>query len=453
MQAGIPDIKEQISFFLVNVLTNKKTLTFKQKSGIIFLKEGYFKNITTESTMKYELLRNLYYKDTALYEAEIVKRLNSDCAYKLNIIINGNHAFFLRTPDLYETAVKIIETDSELYELCSHLPGAAINQYIGKSLIGEITGTHDIEHIHSSRSEINEILVTGKAAKNNRFVDIVKRYELLGKEKYSLKSCSDIRKIYDDLLSDEIRKEDELKLPDGELFRRSGVNVHTSTDKVIHKGVQPESEIINYMNKSLEFLNRDDVNFLFRIAVFHYLFGYIHPFYDGNGRISRFISSALLYENMHTDILAFRLSYTLKQNINEYYKAFKVCNDPRNKGDLTPFVYMFFNMIVRAMDNLKESLVEKNEKLDYYRERLPLMPHFSDKHMPDVYFILLQACLFSEGGISKEELGNGLALSRGAIDNCFKKIPTDLLTVKLARRTKLYSLDLEHFDDIIHDGV
>ncbi len=402
--------------------------------------------------MKYELLKNLYYKDTALYETEIVKRLNSDCVYKLNIEINGNLAFFLRTPDLYETAIKIVETDGKLYELCSRLPGAAINQYIGKSLIGEITGTNDIEHIHSSRSEINEILVTGKATKNNRFVDIVKRYEMLGKEKYSLKSCSDIRKIYDDLLSDEIRKEDELNLPDGEFFRRSGVSVHSPTDKVIHKGVQPESEIINYMNKSLEFLNGDNVNFLFRIAIFHYLFGYIHPFYDGNGRISRFISSTLLYENMRTDILAFRLSYTLKQNINEYYKAFKLCNDPKNKGDLTPFVYMFFNMIVRAMDNLKESLVEKNEKLDYYYKHLRLLPHFYDKHMQDVYFVLLQAYLFSEGGISKDELGNGIGLSRGAIDNCFKKIPTNMLIIKLARRTKLYSLDLEHFDNIILNG-
>ncbi len=102
--------------------------------------------------MKYELLKNLYYKDTALYETEIVKRLNSDCVYKLNIEINGNLAFFLRTPDLYETAIKIVETDGKLYELRSHLPGAAINQYIGKSLIGEIIRSYiqDMFHGHNT---------------------------------------------------------------------------------------------------------------------------------------------------------------------------------------------------------------------------------------------------------------------------------------------------------------
>lgn len=399
--------------------------------------------------MKYELLKSLYYKDPALYEAEVENRLNNDCVYKLDIEISGNQAFFLRTPDLYETAIKIIETDGKLYDLYIKLPRVAIDQYISKSLIGEIAGTNDIEHIHSSRSEINEVLVMGKSAKNKRFIDIINRYGMLGREQIKLNSCKDIRTIFDELLSYEIGKEDESSLPDGEFFRRSGVNVHTSTDKVIHKGVQPESEIIKYMAKSLEFLNRDDVNFLFRIAIFHYLFGYIHPFYDGNGRTSRFISSALLYENMRTDILAFRLSYTLKQNINEYYKAFKDCNDPKNKGDLTPFVYMFFSMILKAMDNLEASLVEKNEKLSYYNNHLPILPHFNSKHMVNVYFVLLQASLFSESGISKSKLESVLEISRGAIDNCFKKIPSDMLTIKNVRRTKFYSLNLERLDEVI----
>ena len=61
-------------------------------------------------------------------------------------------------------------------------------------------------------------------------------------------------------------------------------------------------------------LNNDDINFLIRIAVFHYAFGYIHPFYDGNGRTSRFISSYLLSQRLE-DLVSFRLSYTIKLNI------------------------------------------------------------------------------------------------------------------------------------------
>lgn len=77
----------------------------------------------------------------------------------------------------------------------------AINQYISKSLIGEITGTNDIEHIHSSRSEINKVLEMGKSAKNKRFIDIINRYGMLGREPIKLNSCKDIRIIFDELLS------------------------------------------------------------------------------------------------------------------------------------------------------------------------------------------------------------------------------------------------------------
>ena len=84
--------------------------------------------------MKYEFLKNLYYKDQEPFITEYGKRFNSDCAFHLNININGNEAFFLRIPDIYEMIVKIVKTDSRLYDLYMHLPGVAITQYILKSL-------------------------------------------------------------------------------------------------------------------------------------------------------------------------------------------------------------------------------------------------------------------------------------------------------------------------------
>ena len=38
-------------------------------------------------------------------------------------------------------------------------------------------------------------------------------------------------------------------------------------------------------------LNGDNINSIIRISIFHYLYSYVHPFYDGNGRINRLISS------------------------------------------------------------------------------------------------------------------------------------------------------------------
>ncbi len=44
---------------------------------------------------------------------------------------------------------------------------------------------------------------------------------------------------------------------------------------------------------------------LVSIAVFHYLFGYVHPFYDGNGRMARYLSSIFCSEKEVLFLAAF----------------------------------------------------------------------------------------------------------------------------------------------------
>lgn len=403
--------------------------------------------------MKYELLKNLYYKDKSAYESEYLKRFNSDQAFHLDIDIKGNNAFFLMTNELYNQIYKIAKMDNALSLLCSVLPPVAISQYIRKSLIGEIVGTNDIEQIHSSRKEIGEVLYADKhKIKDNRFKDITNRYNLLGLEEYEFKSCADIRKVYDDLLYEEIKDENPDNLPDGNFFRRASVDVRTVTDKIVHTGVQPENKIIAYMDKALYFLDMEDINIFFRMAIFHYLFGYIHPFYDGNGRTSRFISSALLYKNLFTPLIAFRLSVTLKNRKNQYYKAFDACNDPKNKGDLTPFVYMFFDVLIEAFNVLGQSVSDKKERWDYYFDHINLLPDSSNRHLHNIYELLIQASLFSENGICKSEIEEPLAISRGAVDYWFRKIPQELLNDFTIGKTKYYRLNLETFDKIIEEG-
>jgi Fic family protein len=51
--------------------------------------------------------------------------------------------------------------------------------------------------------------------------------------------------------------------------------------------------------------------------------------------------SSYALANAYDPLVGFRLSYSIKDKIREYYTGFPTCERKLNRGDLTPFVIMF----------------------------------------------------------------------------------------------------------------
>ena len=184
---------------------------------------------------------------------------------------------------------------------------------------------------------------------------------------------------------------------------------------------------------------------MIRIAVFHYLFGYIHPFYDGNGRTDRFISSYLLSKHLN-DLIGYHISYTIKENIHKYYDAFDICNHPLNKGDLTPFAEMFLSLVDISMKQLYDEIKSRLDKLNFYRGVCPILPNADHKDILTLYYVLIQAALFSEDGISQKALEDILTASYSSVRNKLSCIPGELLIKNTRDRHAYYMLDLDKVD-------
>lgn len=398
--------------------------------------------------MNYEPLAKLYYKDKSVYTKIYNERFNNEFSYHLPFEISGNKAFFIIDYQISRKIEEIYYISRQLDDILNQLPPIAFKYYINKNLIDEIMLTNDIEGVYSTRKEISQIIeMPDNSTKKVRLMGLVKKYQkLINGEKIPLSSCNDIRLLFDEIVLNEIEEDEK---PDGEIFRTGSVSVCTATDKEKHRGLYPEKKLIDFLNKSLDFLtNENNVGSLVKIAVFHYLFGYAHPFYNGNGRTSRFISSYLLC-NILNQSIALRISYTVKNDKNKYYKAFDICNDPKNKGDITPFIYSFIDIIKNAAKSSLENLESLKQRLEYYSTIHENIYNFFENDLQSkIVYILIQNALFSRKGVFIEELKHHLECSEATIRKNIKSLIKHglIITTEREKNKMLYELSLDDFE-------
>lgn len=406
----------------------------------------------------YESLLNIFYKDRENYDKICEGRLSNDNAIFLPLEVKNNKTFYILTKEIHDQMLSLYKMNSKVNSILRYLPKVAVDHFCRRCLIDEIILTNDIEGVVSTRKDIVDILDNvkpGSKKKEERLSGLVFKYlKLQSGEKIPLSKCQDIRNLYDELFLNEVISSDPDNKPDGKFFRKGSVEVRTQTQKSIHSGLEPESKIIEAMQSALDFVNNSEEDILIKVAVFHYYIGYIHPFYDGNGRLSRFISSYLITQEF-ASVLAYRISFTIKDEIKKYYEAFKTCNDPRNKGDLTPFILMFLDVLKKSMVQLISGLEKRKKQLEYCRillDKFAQSKGIVDKDVVRMLYVLIQAELFSESGISTQELLGFLEVSRSTLEKFMKEVNDYGLIKKTKRGNRnFFAIQLEELEKLVND--
>ena len=136
----------------------------------------------------------------------------------------------------------------------------------------------------------------------------------------------------------------------GELFRADEAYV-TDGLSTLHTGVHPEERIREAIEQMLRLVQSDEVPALYSALASHYIFEYIHPFYDGNGRTGRYLLSLFLEEPLSKPT-ALSLSRSMAENKSRYYHAFQTAENPLNHGELTFFVETMLDLILQSQEEL-----------------------------------------------------------------------------------------------------
>ena len=161
--------------------------------------------------------------------------------------------------------------------------------------------------------------------------------------------------------------DEESKLQSGCFYRNDSVFV--VSDKLEHSGIDYRKLPV-YMREFVKFINEDNIeDDLIKASVIHFYFAYLHPYFDGNGRMARFLHLWFLIQKGYKTTLFVPFSSYIQKSKNEYYNAFTLVEENYKISgvtDVTPFVKYF-------ADNVYNKLPENEEKTDVltmYKEAL-----------------------------------------------------------------------------------
>jgi len=105
--------------------------------------------------------------------------------------------------------------------------------------------------------------------------------------------------------------------------------------------------------------NDNETHPLVKCALFAYDFVSIHPFQDGNGRLSRLISSLLLLQTGYKWIQYVSFEHEIESRKVEYYKVLQNCQANRPNENVDEWINFFFDSLKNIQLKLSEKLKVK----------------------------------------------------------------------------------------------
>jgi len=122
-------------------------------------------------------------------------------------------------------------------------------------------------------------------------------------------------------------------------FRTFPVTVGSPDAGGVHRGAPPQ-DVLQLMEKYPEFVNSRrlrDMHPVIRALLAHFFLVTIHPFGDGNGRVSRLVEAGILFQGGYNVLGFYGLSNYFYRNELEYKTTLQTCRK-RQPFDVTPFI-------------------------------------------------------------------------------------------------------------------
>ncbi|MFZ5516482.1 MAG: Fic family protein [Candidatus Zhuqueibacterota bacterium] len=164
-------------------------------------------------------------------------------------------------------------------------------------------------------------------------------------------------------------------------------NYPDGTQKIIFKTTEPYL-VQKEMNELLDWTNRNfesqENHPLLILGLFIYEFLSIHPFHDGNGRLSRLLTTLLLIKLDYGFVKYISFEHLIENRKEQYYAALMECQKNRNTENehLDKWILFFLNSLKLLTVKLTIKLGDTEGKHIYINDRQQRIKSFILENQP-----------------------------------------------------------------------
>lgn len=298
------------------------------------------------SDKRFDNLKKMQYKYSNPEVLELIELLKSSMYTPLPINdFHGKPLVYLKNiVQLNMSTLKLLLT-----------PQSTTNSYGIKAMEEEIHASLIIENIESSRDSIRKIL-NGYAPVNdseNKIYGMKKGLEFIADTRNKITE-ENLHILYKISVGDFM--DDESKLLPSNYYRHDSVYIVGT--KPEHQGLN-HNKLPEYMKAFVSFINTEtDMNDLLKAAVIHFYWGYVHPYFDGNGRTARLVHMWYLVQRGFPYTMFVPFSSYINETRNKYYEAYTLIEqnaDISNVIDVTPFLTYFVENIYNKLSKMESN--------------------------------------------------------------------------------------------------
>lgn len=206
--------------------------------------------------------------------------------------------------------------------------------------------------------------------------------------------------------------------------------INERTGEVVYTPPETETEIRNLLGNLERYINEEDeIDVLIKLAVIHYQFESIHPFYDGNGRTGRIINELFLVMKGLLDSPILYLSKYILSTKEDYYR---LLNDIHNKGNWEEWILYILKGIQETSEKSLNILRKINELIENTSNEIrEKHPKIYSKELVDIFFVQFYT------RINNVEVG--LNVTRKTASNYLNElVDLGILEVKVKGKDKLF---------------